>query len=199
MIPCNWQPYPLKLTFASFFCVDKSLESQVVSRAYRMGATENVFVEQLVSRHSIEELIVLMNRREGKNHDMFYANSNDFNEFKSEYYDGKTSIVNNEGDLKADSIGKVHYLLRNMKLIRPNHMSYCKRNVKNATNNRRNKKIRFADEQIVSIDKVATKSTEANEIERQSILFKKRRVEFQEVIHGSSTKETEIHQTWHPT
>lgn len=50
--------------FNIWFSVDKSLESQVIARAYRMGATENVYVEQLVARHSIEELIVEMNKRD---------------------------------------------------------------------------------------------------------------------------------------
>jgi hypothetical protein len=34
---------------------DKSLEAQVVARAYRMGATGPVFVEQLAAKDSVEE------------------------------------------------------------------------------------------------------------------------------------------------
>ncbi len=112
-----------------------------------MGATENVFVEQLVSRHSIEELIVLMNKREEKNHELLYGNSHDLDEFESEYYGGKISTVHKDCDAKTDPIGKVHYLLSNMKLIRPNHSAYRKRKMKSASSNyTRKKKIRFADD-----------------------------------------------------
>ena len=128
-----------------FLSVDKSLESQVVSRAYRMGATENVFVEQLVSRHSIEELIVLMNKREQNKHDKLYANVVDLEEFKSEYYEHQR-FVTDEKKNNMDSTAKVHYLLSNMKLIRPNHETYRKRNLDISSSNiTREKRVRFSD------------------------------------------------------
>ena len=101
---------------------DKSLESQVVSRAYRMGATENVFVEQLVSQHSVEELIVLMNKRyETKN--LLYGNTEEFDQFESKYYGKNVNNIlsNTEGldNNKTNIHAKVRYLLSNVKLIRP--------------------------------------------------------------------------------
>lgn len=128
-----------------FGVLDKSLESQVVSRAYRMGATENVFVEQLVSRHTIEELIVLMNKREEKKHDLLYANSKDMEKFESEYYDSKC-LVPREDENKVDPNAKVRYILSNMKLIRPNHMTYKKRRNNLIHSKRGKKRIRFADD-----------------------------------------------------
>jgi len=56
--------------------IDKAMESQVVSRAYRMGASGHVAVEQLVSRHSVEELIIEMNERNSNSLEHFYENSN---------------------------------------------------------------------------------------------------------------------------
>lgn len=93
--------------------VDKSLESQVVSRAYRMGASEHVFVEQLVSRNSIEELIVQMNKRE-KHVENIYANDPNAFAYESKYYSNMT-----ENDLNTDHKHKVRQLLSNVKLIRP--------------------------------------------------------------------------------
>ena len=78
-----------------------------------MGATENVFVEQLVSRHSIEELMVQMNKRESKI--VLYANTDEMKEFQSEYY-GK-DLSNKETDVNAQA--KIQFLLSNVKLIKP--------------------------------------------------------------------------------
>ena len=104
-----------------------------------MGATENVFVEQLVSRHTIEELIVLMNKREEEKHDLLYANSKDIEKFKSEYYD----LVPRGDEDKVDPNAKVRYILSNMKLIRPNKTSYRKRGNNFISNKRRKKRVRF--------------------------------------------------------
>jgi hypothetical protein len=93
--------------------LDKSLESQVVSRAYRMGASEHVFVEQLVSRNSIEELIVQMNKRE-KHVENIYANDPNTFAYESKYYSNMT-----DNDLNTDHKHKVRQLLSNVKLIRP--------------------------------------------------------------------------------
>jgi len=40
---------------------DKSLESQVVARAYRMGATGPVYVDELMAKDSVEEVMIQMN------------------------------------------------------------------------------------------------------------------------------------------
>eukprot|EP00804_Cyclotella_cryptica_P023714 CCRYP_017271-RB/>CCRYP_017271-RB protein AED:0.03 eAED:0.03 QI:232/1/1/1/0.75/0.77/9/691/1469 len=72
---------------------DKSLETQVVARAYRMGATGPVFVEQLVAKNSIEEIMIQMNTMHQRKLD---ANS-----------------------YSQDNIAKVHRLLMSAKLIRP--------------------------------------------------------------------------------
>jgi hypothetical protein len=115
--------------------IDKSLESQVVARAYRMGATENVYVEQLVSRNSIEELIVQMNKRNDSSQDALYANSDEIEHFQSEYYGNKANLSteesndknnknnkDNTSNSKVNAQAKVQYLLSNVKLIRPNHV-----------------------------------------------------------------------------
>lgn len=71
---------------------DKSLESQVVARAYRMGATGPVSVEQLTAKNSIEEVMNRMN-----------AGIN----------------VASEVDIDTkDKHAKVHTLLKSAKLIR---------------------------------------------------------------------------------
>lgn len=100
--------------------IDKSLESQVVSRAYRMGASENVFVEQLVSRHTIEELIVTMNKRNETNSNL-YANHDKLEDMKSEYY-GTTHFMDEscDNDNKTNTHAKVKFLLSNVRLIRHN-------------------------------------------------------------------------------
>ena len=72
---------------------DKSLETQVVARAYRMGATGPVFVEQLVAKNSIEEEMIQMNAR----------------------YQRKFDGISDAKDNNA----KLHRLLMSAKLIRP--------------------------------------------------------------------------------
>jgi hypothetical protein len=64
-----------------------------------MGATENVYVEQLVARESIEELIVEMNKRENPTLDP-----------------GRDSTNDNNLNRQDKTIG---FLLSNAKLIRP--------------------------------------------------------------------------------
>ncbi len=102
------------------FSIDKSLESQVVSRAYRMGASENVFVEQLVARHTIEELIVTMNKRNETNSNL-YANHDKLEDMKSEYYDTTLFLdESSDNDNKPNTHAKVKFLLSNVRLIRHN-------------------------------------------------------------------------------
>ena len=82
-----------------------------------MGAEENVYVEQLVSRHSIEELIVLMNKRdESKN--MLYANTNELEDFESKYYSNKAMSTEDSGESNRVNVqaNKVRYLLSNVLL-----------------------------------------------------------------------------------
>jgi len=127
---------------------DKSLESQVVARAYRMGATENVFVEQLVSRHSIEELLVLMNKRD-QSDDTLYSNTKSMEDFKSDYYgsDIKLSFTEDSSNNNmAKAQAKVRYLLSGVKLIRPKPVISRKRQgsqTKTHHDNKRKKTVRF--------------------------------------------------------
>ncbi|KAL7538788.1 hypothetical protein ACHAXR_010846 [Thalassiosira sp. AJA248-18] len=79
---------------------DKSLEAQVVARAYRMGATGSVFVEQLIAKDSVEEVM---------------------NQMKLEEVVSEALI-----DVK-DKHAKVHTLLKSAKLIRPPHESKAKK------------------------------------------------------------------------
>lgn len=111
--------------FQFTYRLDKSVESQVVSRAYRMGATENVFVEQLVSRDSIEELIVLLGK---KKQDTLYANSEEFNSdfYSREVQEFQTGHQNGNED-KINAHAKVKYLLSRVKLIRRNKLPNLKR------------------------------------------------------------------------
>ena len=103
-----------------------------------MGATEKVFVEQLVSRHSIEELIVLMNKRD-ESKSMLYANTDELKEFQSEYYGN--NILSKED---IDGNNKVRFLLSNVKLIKPDQKKNRKRQISNDTSVRRKaKSVRF--------------------------------------------------------
>ena len=81
------------------FYSDKSLERQVIARAYRMGATENVHLEQLVARESIEEVMVKMNKKYDQNQSV--------------------QIASNENKKSNPPSAKIGYLLSNAKLIRP--------------------------------------------------------------------------------
>jgi SNF2 family DNA or RNA helicase len=72
---------------------DKSLEAQVVARAYRMGATGPVHVEVLIANNTIEELMVQI--KEGESNQ------------------SESSLETNE------TRAKVHQLLTGASLIRP--------------------------------------------------------------------------------
>jgi hypothetical protein len=86
-----------------------------------MGATENVFVEQLVSRHSIEELIVMMNTCSETNIDL-YSNYDKLEDIKSEYYGDSVSFMEENNDcVKSNNTNaKINFLLSNVRLIHPN-------------------------------------------------------------------------------
>eukprot|EP00536_Pseudo-nitzschia_multiseries_P002557 jgi/Psemu1/183755/e_gw1.34.143.1 len=85
---------------------DKSLENQVVARAWRMGARGSVDVETLVAENSIEETMFLLeNQNENQNqpdHESGVQN------FRSTAKDQKSSEYQQ---------AKVHYLLHSLKLI----------------------------------------------------------------------------------
>jgi len=105
--------------------LDKSIESQVVARAYRMGAKERVQVEQLVSRHSVEELIVQMNR-ETTVKDLYEHNNKgkkvdtSHNSLPTKHKkEARSNLAIIE---KAQQQAKVHFLLSNLKLIRTGHV-----------------------------------------------------------------------------
>eukprot|EP00555_Chaetoceros_dichaeta_P014105 CAMPEP_0198251466 /NCGR_PEP_ID=MMETSP1447-20131203/2291_1 /TAXON_ID=420782 /ORGANISM="Chaetoceros dichaeta, Strain CCMP1751" /LENGTH=548 /DNA_ID=CAMNT_0043936495 /DNA_START=50 /DNA_END=1696 /DNA_ORIENTATION=- len=110
--------------------LDKSLESQVVARAYRMGAKERVQVEQLVSRHSVEELIVQMNRETSVKD--LYEDTNKGEKIgilKSSTPSPNSPLTKQKKERsnlavieKAQQQAKVHYLLSNLKLIRAGHV-----------------------------------------------------------------------------
>lgn len=81
---------------------DKSLEAQVVARAYRMGALGSVFVEQLTAKDSIEEVMNELN-----------AGSRQ-----------ATALADTKSTEKH---AKLHYLMKSTKLIRPQHETKAKK------------------------------------------------------------------------
>jgi SNF2 family DNA or RNA helicase len=99
--------------------LDKSVESQVVARAYRMGASQAVKVEQLVASNSIEELIVERNKRDGT-HDALYSNSESC-ETKGEFIQSSFGQNNISAQEKKDQHAKRNFLLSNLTLIKCHH------------------------------------------------------------------------------
>ena len=69
------------------------MEAQVVARAYRMGAMGPVFVEELMAKDSVEEVMIQMNEKHGL---------------------GLKAPLD-----KKDKHAKLHLLLKSAKLIRP--------------------------------------------------------------------------------
>jgi hypothetical protein len=99
---------------------DKSLESQVVARAYRMGATGPVYVEELVAKQSIEEVMNQMVSGEDANE----VDTEDLNETRA----------------------KVHQLLKSAKLIREHPIGNKKRKLtENEPPNRARVGVRFQE------------------------------------------------------
>ena len=102
---------------------DKSLESQVVARAYRMGAKGHVEVEQLIARHSVEELIAKMSDhkpqiqiRERKEK----GSSNNTGLLYDSLADTgmqEISLTTKSAEEKQVRQAKLHYLLKGSKLI----------------------------------------------------------------------------------
>lgn len=111
-----------------------------------MGATENVFVEQLASRNSIEEVIIIINKRENTT---LYKNGDKRKVYESDYCgDTVQSIYDTDNDHKiSDQGNKVRFLLSNVKLIRPKNNGLSlnqKRKVsQKAGNCRQAKSVRF--------------------------------------------------------
>jgi SNF2 family DNA or RNA helicase len=85
---------------------DKSLESQVVSRAWRMGAKGSVNVETLIAQDSIEETMAILER--GLGYDDDDANLDVAQEMRS---------VSDGSNISEYQRAKLHYLLRHLKLI----------------------------------------------------------------------------------
>jgi SNF2 family DNA or RNA helicase len=83
---------------------DASLRTQVVARAYRMGATGSVCVEQLTAKNTIEEVMNEMNNAKQIDQSTSDANSN-----------------------PAEKHAKLHQLLISAKLIRPLQKSTMKK------------------------------------------------------------------------
>ena len=83
---------------------DASLRTQVVARAYRMGATGSVCVEQLTAKNTIEEVMNEMNNAKQIDQSTSDANSN-----------------------PTEKHAKLHQLLKSAKLIRPLQKSTMKK------------------------------------------------------------------------
>lgn len=89
------------ILFPSDSIFDKSVEAQVVARAYRMGAMGPVYVEELIAKDSIEEV---MNQMVSGRESILVANSN-------------------------EKHAKVHLLLKSAKLMRPHQCHKKKRKI----------------------------------------------------------------------
>lgn len=104
--------------------LDKSLESQVVARAYRMGATARVTVEELVAKHTVEELILKLS----KNSDTENGNREDGD--VDRLVQGESSppsVTGHDGlstthsaEQKHAKQAKLHFLLQNSSLVKAN-------------------------------------------------------------------------------
>jgi len=97
---------------------DKSLKDQVIARAYRMGATGSVHVEQLVAKNSVEEIMMEMNktsrppfRREDQS---LKVSSKDRHEQYINSFQRTSSTAKEIGEKQT----KQQFLLQNLKLIR---------------------------------------------------------------------------------
>ena len=80
---------------------DKSLKHQVVSRAWRMGAEHSVQVEQLVAKNSIEEVMLQMNQTDEETRPV------------------RSIGTRSNNRTNGSTHSKLHFLLTNLKLIRP--------------------------------------------------------------------------------
>lgn len=87
---------------------DKSLENQVVARAWRMGATGPVDVETLVAENSIEESMFFLERNLEQDQGDSNVSTSEVQNFRSTTKDKKRSEYQQ---------AKISYLLSNLKLI----------------------------------------------------------------------------------
>lgn len=107
---------------------DKSLQHQVVARAYRMGTTGHVEVMQLVANDSVEELMVQMNSSESKKMSQFNLTAVDKNLSNSYEISSKrkSSPHNLTQEENNESRAKMYYLLKSAKFIKKNFVSTSK-------------------------------------------------------------------------
>jgi SNF2 family DNA or RNA helicase len=104
---------------------DKSLENQVVARAWRMGAKGSVDVETLVAEHSIEETMLFLEKDLGQNQNDSDGSAPGIQNFRSTAKGKKRSEYQQ---------AKVHYLLNNLKLIvNANTVDFSARNKRKAS------------------------------------------------------------------
>ena len=103
---------------------DKSLENQVVARAWRMGAKGSVDVETLVAENSIEQTMYFLERNLEQDHSDSNGSVPGIQNFRSTAKDKKRSEYQQ---------AKVHYLLNNLKLIvNANTLDFGASNKRNA-------------------------------------------------------------------
>ena len=104
-----------------------------------MGATEPVFVEQLIAKHSIEELIVNLNKKSNIHEDLYSETCK--SGIVSELYPDETYPI--QENVKSNrKHNQQAFLLSNVKLIRPSARVGKKRHNMNLKKNRK-KKVRF--------------------------------------------------------
>jgi len=150
---------------------DKSLENQVISRAYRMGAVGSVQVETLVAQNSVEELMTKLQEESFKskrqpyatshiNHNIIEKNNLGDDNRSSAQEEEETNNDNDDDDdmeeiysasqsgntaTKEYQSAKLHFLLKHLSLIRPND------------NNTKNKKIKTSHDTVNDILERPTK------------------------------------------
>lgn len=104
-----------------------------------MGATEPVFVEQLIAKHSIEELIVNLNKKSNIHEDLYSETCK--SNVVSELYHEETYLIQDNGKSNGKH-NQQAFLLSNVKLIRPSARVGKKRHNANMQKKRK-KKVRF--------------------------------------------------------
>ena len=107
-----------------------------------MGATEPVCVEQMIAKHSIEELIVHLNKN-NTIHDDIYADSSR-SEITSKYYSSDTinKKIASKDESKSNSKNtETAFRLSNAKFIRSSAFGSNKR--RTTTKEKNKKRVRF--------------------------------------------------------
>jgi hypothetical protein len=104
---------------------DKSLENQVVARAWRMGAKGSVDVETLVAENSIEQTMSFLERN--SEHDQTSTNG------EAPAIQNFRSTANSKKRSEYQQ-AKIHYLLKNLNLIvNANTLDFSGSNKRKAT------------------------------------------------------------------